>query len=179
VDLLVNNAGFGHNHAIAEAGLAEETRMLDVLVRAVLVLSHAAVPGMVARGRGAVVNVSSVAAFTPGGTYNAAKSWVSAFTWGLAIDLAGTGVTATALCPGLVRTEFHQRAQLDMSFTPRGVWLDADRVVADCLADVARGRVMSIPSRRYRLTVALLRHLPLRLLGRLARRPGGPFARRP
>ncbi len=170
IDLLVSNAGFGVNAPFLSGDLAEEERMLDVLVRAVLVLSRAAAPGMVARGRGAIVTVSSVAGFLLGGTYAAAKAWATAFTASLAGELAGTGVTATALCPGFVRTEFHRRAAMDVSHLPAWAWLDADRLVADCLADVRRGRVISVPSLRYKLAVALLRHMPLRLGPMLRRR---------
>lgn len=160
VDLLVNNAGFGLRGLFVDGDLDGELRMLDVMVRAVLVLSHAAAPGMVARGRGAVINVSSVAGFLPGGTYSAAKAWVTTFTMSLSLELLGTGVTATALCPGFVRTEFHQRAELDMTSLPAWAWLDADRLVRDCLGDVRLGRSVSVPSKRYRVTVSLLRHLP-------------------
>lgn len=163
VDVLVNNAGFALNRPFGAAEIADEERMLDVLVRAVLVLSHAAMPGMVERGRGALITVSSVAGFLPAGTYSAAKAWTTTFTMSLAGALAGSGVTATALCPGYVRTEFHQRARLDMSLLPGWVWLDADRLVDRCLADVARRQAVSVPSLRYRAAVAVLRHVPLRL----------------
>lgn len=170
IDILVSNAGFGVNAPFLSGDLAQEERMLDVMVRAVLVLTRAVAPGMVARGRGAIVTVSSVAGFLPGGTYSAAKAWATAFTASLAGELAGTGVTATALCPGFVRTEFHRRAGMDMSYLPDWAWLDADRLVAECLADVRRGRAISVPSLRYKVAVALLRHTPLRFSEALARR---------
>ena len=119
--------------------------MLDVLCRAVLVLSHAAALPMRARGHGAIVNVSSVAGFVPMGTYSAAKAWCTAFTEVLAGELAGSGVTATALCPGFTHTELHARADLDMSRLPDFLWLDADRLVRDCLDDVSAGKVVSVP----------------------------------
>ncbi len=170
VDLLVNNAGFALRTPVVDGDLAGEERMLDVLVRAVLVLSHAAAPTMVARGRGTIINVSSVASFLMGGTYAAAKAWVTSFTAGLDVELAGTGVRACALCPGFVRTEFHQRmGSAPDRIAPGWAWLDADCLVADCLDDVARGRTFSIPSRRYRATVALLRALPLRASPAVAR----------
>jgi hypothetical protein len=169
IDILVSNAGFGVNAPFLSGDLAQEERLLDVMVRAVLVLTRAAAPGMVARGRGAIVTVSSVAGFLPGGTYSAAKAWATAFTVSLAGELAGTGVTATALCPGFVRTEFHRRAGMDMSHLPEWAWLDADRLVADCLADVRRGRAISVPSLRYKIAVAILRHTPLRFTEALSR----------
>ncbi len=170
IDILVGNAGFGLGKRFLAADLSEEERMLDVLVRAVLVLARAAAPGMVARGRGKIITVSSVAAFFPGGTYGAAKAWATSFTTSLAGELAGTGVTATALCPGYVRTEFHRRAEMDMSRLPAWAWLDADRVVAGCLADARRGRAVSVPGVRYKAAVFFLRRIPLRFLDVLSAR---------
>lgn len=162
IDFLVNNAGFTTQNRFPAGDLPEEVRMLDVLIRAVLVLTASAIPGMVARGRGNIVTVSSIAGFLPTGTYSAAKSWATSFTISLADKLAGTGVIATALCPGFVRTEFHQRAKMDMSAIPGWLWLSADRVVDDCLSDVRRGRTISVPSYRYKMIAFLFRHLPLR-----------------
>jgi short-subunit dehydrogenase len=160
VGLLVNNAGFALNQRFVDGHLEREEAALDVMVRAVLVLAHAAAGQMTARGRGAILNVSSVAALTATGTYSAHKAWVRTFTEGLAVELRGTGVTATALSPGLVRTEFHERADLDMSGLPDAAWLHADDVVAAALADVRRGAVLSTPSVRYRLASAFLRTAP-------------------
>jgi short-subunit dehydrogenase len=162
VDVLVNNAGFGTGRRFVGSDLEAEVRLLDVLARAVLVLSHAAVPGMLTRGSGRIVTVASAAAFLPGGSYTAAKAWAVAFSRGLSHELAGTGVTATVVCPGFVRTQFHARAKLDLGRLPRAAWLDADELVAEALRDVDRGRVVSVPSLRYRAVVAVVRHLPLR-----------------
>jgi short-subunit dehydrogenase len=167
IDFLVNNAGFAPQKPFPTGDLSEEERMLDVLIRAVLVLTASAVPGMVARGRGNIVTVSSVAGFLPAGTYSAAKSWATSFTTSLAGKLSGTGVVATALCPGFVRTEFHERAKMDMSAVPGWLWLSADYVVVGCLADVRRGRTISIPSYRYKMIVFLFRHLPLRFTNKV------------
>ena len=167
IDFLVNNAGFTTQKPFPTGDLPEEERMLDVLIRAVLVLTAAAVPGMVARGRGNIVTVSSVAGFLPTGTYSAAKSWATAFTTSLAGKLAGTGVIATTMCPGFVRTEFHQRAKMNMSALPGWLWLSADGVVDGCLSDARRGRSISVPSYRYKMIVFLLRHLPLRCTKKL------------
>jgi short-subunit dehydrogenase len=166
VDLLVNNAGFGMSHSFLGGELADEERMLDVLCRAVLVLSHAAALPMRARGHGAIVNVSSVAGFVPMGTYAAAKAWCTAFTEVLSSELAGSGVTATALCPGFTHTELHARADLDMSRLPDFLWLEADRLVRDCLDDVSAGKVVSVPGAQYKLLVGALQVLPRGLVRR-------------
>ncbi len=165
VDLLVNNAGYGLRGRFLRHDIADEEQMFDVLTRAVLVLSHAGARAMVERGHGAVVNVSSVAGWLARGTYSAAKSWVTVFTEGLALELHGTGVTATALCPGFTVTEFQQRAGID-SPGPGFLWLDASRLVRDCLDDVARGRVVSVPGPQYKAIRVLLHVIPRPLLRR-------------
>lgn len=103
--------------------------MLKVHCEAVLRLTYTAVAGMRNRSRGGVINVASVAAFVPRGTYGASKAWVVQFTQGVAHDLAGSGVRLMALCPGFVRTEFHERAGVGTDNIPGWMWLDADRLV--------------------------------------------------
>ena len=110
--------------------------------------------GMRERGTGTIINVSSTAGYMAMGGYSAIKTWVTAYTESLANELYGTGVTVTALCPGWVRTEFHQRANINISSIPSVLWLDADRLVADCLQDAAAGKVISIPSKRYKILMA-------------------------
>jgi short-subunit dehydrogenase len=169
VGLLVNNAGFATAQRFVDGDVAVEERALDVMVRAVLVLSRAAVGQMTRRGRGAILNVGSVAALTAGGTYAAAKAWVRSFTEGLAVELRGTGVTATVVAPGFTHTEFHSRADLDMSQLPEAAWLDTADVVAEALADVRRGVVLSTPSTRYKAAAALLRLAPRRAVRAVGR----------
>lgn len=163
VRVLVNNAGFGIYGRFADNDLADEVRMLDLDVRSVLVLTHAAVGAMTERGGGDIVNVSSVGGFVPrasGATYVGAKAWVTGFTEALAQQLPGTGVRVCAVCPGYTRTEFHQRAEADMSHVPEWMWLDADRVAAAGLADLRRGRPVSVPTLRYKSLLAAVKVLP-------------------
>jgi short-subunit dehydrogenase len=172
VDVLVNNAGYGQRRSFLRNDLAAEEAAFDVLTRAVLVLSHAAGVAMRERGRGRIINVSSVAGFIASGSYSAAKAWVTTFSEGLASELAGTGVTVTALCPGFTNTEFQQRAGIDKP-GPDFVWLDPARLVSDCLRDVEKGRVVSVPGLHYKAAVGLLRVAPRSLVRsrlRLARR---------
>ena len=178
VDLLVNNAGFGVNQRFAAGDIDAEDRMLQVLVRAVQRLTRAALPGMVERGRGGVINVSSVASFVPMGTYSAAKAWVTSFSLGLSADLGGTGVRVQALCPGYTHTEFHDRAGIDMRKTPGWMWLDADDVVAESLAALSKDVSVCVPGRQYKALVALSRLVPLRLVPLVMRRLGRARRRR-
>lgn len=164
VDVLVNNAGYGLKGRFLHNEVADEEQLFDVLTRAVLVLSHGAARAMTPRGHGSIINVSSVAGFIAGGSYSAAKSFTTVFTEGLASELKGTGVTATALCPGFTRTEFHERARLRMDSLPGFMWLEAPHLVSTCLDDVEKGRVVSVPGTQYKAIVGLLRVLPRSLV---------------
>lgn len=168
VDLLVNNAGFGSGRGFVRNDLAEEERAVDLMVRAVMVLSHAAARAMRARGHGAILNVSSVASFAVMGHYSAIKAYVTVFSEALATELAPHGVTVTAVCPGFVHTEFHDRASMDMGELPGSLWLDAPDVVRASLADVAAGRVVSVPSVTYKGLVTALRVMPRGLTRRVS-----------
>ncbi|MFE3198284.1 SDR family NAD(P)-dependent oxidoreductase [Embleya sp. NPDC059237] len=172
VDVLVNNAGFGSSGGFLAISTAEELRMLKVHCEAVLRLTAAACEAMRERGRGWVVNVASVAAFLPRGTYGASKAWVVSFTEGAAKELAGSGVRLMALCPGFVRTEFHLRAGMGTSNIPNWMWLDADRVVAAAIRDLALGKSVSVPDLRYKAVVALARLTPRALFGSVSTRTG-------
>jgi short-subunit dehydrogenase len=174
VEILVNNAGFGVPQRFASGDLDVEQQMLDVLVTAVMRLTHAALPGMVARGSGAVLNVSSVAAWITGGTYSASKAWVTVFSESLAVELAGTGVHVTAVCPGFTHTEFHQRASMEMEGVPEWMWLDPQEVVDRALSDVRKGRPVSVAGPQYKALSIAAQYLPRPLVRALgARRPGG------
>ncbi|WP_329118501.1 SDR family NAD(P)-dependent oxidoreductase [Streptomyces sp. NBC_01465] len=175
VDLLVNNAGFGNKGRFLEVSMADELTMLKVHCEAVLRLTSAAVAGMKERGRGGVVNVASVAAFVPRGTYGASKAWVVQFTQGAARDLVGSGVRLMALCPGFVRTEFHERAGMGTDNIPGWMWLDADKLVNAALADLARGKSLSIPDPRYKVLMGAVKLAPRGLLGGITSKTGRKY----
>ena len=163
VDLLVNNAGFGPRRPFLDNDIAEEQRILDVLVTAVLRLTHAALRSMVARGHGGIINVSSVAGYLPRGTYSASKAYVTQLSRWADAAFRDQGVRTMALCPGFTRTEFHERMEVSRSSVPAWLWLDADRVVGEALRDFEKGRSVSVPGLRYKVLTALIRYTPTRL----------------
>ncbi|RYC07216.1 SDR family NAD(P)-dependent oxidoreductase [Nocardioides zhouii] len=169
IDLLVNNAGFGLKKRFLDNTVDEETEMLEVLVTAVLRLTHAALGPMAERGRGGIINVSSVAAFLPRGSYSAAKAWVNSFSEWAHMEYGPRGVQVMALCPGFTKTEFHERMQVK-----RGdgfLWLDVDFLVRKSLEDFEKGRAYSIPGAQYKTIIALTKAVPNRVL-RLAQSMG-------
>jgi uncharacterized protein len=179
VDLLVNNAGFGNPAPFTQASLNDELRMLKVHCEAVLRLTRAAIEGMTGREappgrRRGVINVSSVSAFTGRGSYGATKAWEVSFSLGVAADLSSAGrhEHVMALCPGFTRTEFHQRAGMNVSDVPRFMWLNADRVASAALRDFNRGVGVSIPGAQYKVLLALARLAPPALAARLGSRTG-------
>jgi len=169
VDLLVNNAGFGITSSLLDPDASEHERALDVMCRAVMLLAGAAGRAMRRRGQGRIINVASLSAWITSGDYSAVKAYVLAYSQGLGNELHGTGVTVTALCPGWVRTEFHERAAIPTRGIPRAVWVDAARCVAECLADAEKGRVLSIPTRRWKAAALALDAAPRPLVRWISR----------
>lgn len=172
VDLLVNDAGFGLSLAFERNDIADEVRHLRLHVEAPMRLMHAALGPMLARGRGRIVNVASISAFMPRSTYGAVKGWLVQFSRWANVRYAPRGVTVTAVCPGFVHTNFHERLGL-----PPGeegisgwMWLDVRQVVREGLRDAARGRSVSVPSLRYRVIRRLLPLAPDRLTARIGQR---------
>jgi uncharacterized protein len=170
IDLLINNAGFGIRAKLTDPDTTPHEHGIDVMIRAVLMLGAAAGRAMRQRGAGTIINVSSTAGFVAMGSYSAIKAWVTAYTESLANELYGAGVKVTALCPGWVRTEFHERANIHIGSIPNPLWLDADRLVADCLSDAGAGKVISIPSKRYKVLITICEHLPHRAIRAISRR---------
>lgn len=160
IDLLVNNAGFGVHFPLVTRDTSVHDRALEVMVRTVLVLGGAAALAMRKRGSGAIINVSSTAGFVTMGSYSAIKAWVTSYSEGLAVELHGSGVNVTALCPGWIRTEFHERANIATTSIPNALWIDVDRTVETALRASAAGRVISIPSKRFSSLIWVVRHLP-------------------
>jgi uncharacterized protein len=159
LELLVNNAGFGLPGAFWELSPEGHRSMLDVHVLATVRLTRAAVPGMLARGRGAVVNVASIAAFFAVGStaYHASKAYLVAFSRGLSYELAGSGVRVQALCPGFTYTGFHDSDVYqgdERERTPRWMWMEAGPVVEESLRALGRNRVVCVPGLRNRLLLA-------------------------
>ncbi|MFG3698762.1 SDR family NAD(P)-dependent oxidoreductase [Micromonospora sp. NPDC047620] len=180
VELLVNNAGISLNTPFLRSSAEDEARLLRLNVHAVMRLTLAALRPMTERRHGAVINVSSVAGFgavMPGSTYSASKAWVTNFSESVGQSARPFGVRVMALCPGYTRTEFHERAGINMSKTPEWMWLRADDVVDEALRDLRKGKLVSVPAWKYKLAVAGLRHAPRRLLEVVARDTRGRIGR--
>ncbi|AZI59099.1 SDR family oxidoreductase [Nakamurella antarctica] len=170
ISLLINNAGIGLGQEFADASAADLVTQLEINVTAVMLLTHAALPSMTERGHGGIINVASIAGLVPGrgSTYSASKAWVIFFSEGLSVALKGSGVRVQALCPGFVRTRFHERAHIDMSQTPNAVYVDIGLLVRRSLADLRRNEPLSIPGALYRAIAVIPRALPRALTRTLA-----------
>jgi short-subunit dehydrogenase len=166
VDLLVNNAGFGLKRKFLNNTVEQEQAHLDILVTAPMRLTHAALGQMTQRHTGGIINVSSVAGTQPRGSYSAAKAYLNRFGEWAAHEYAADGVRVMTLLPGFTRTEFHQRMDVGREAVPRLLWLAAERVVDEALADFDAGKTRSVPSKRYKVIAGASRHLPIGLLQR-------------
>ena len=167
IDVLINNAGFGINKAFTVSELKDEQALFDVLVRTPMRLMHVALPGMKVREKGVIVNISSVASFITGGSYSAAKSYLTVLSESLHTELAGTKIHVSALCPGFTRTEFHQRGRMSMKGLPSFMWLNADKLVAKAWSDALKGRAISVPGWQYKVLTFVIGIAPRSLVRRL------------
>jgi len=177
VDLLVNNAGFGTAGALWELDAEREDQEIRVNVAAVVRLTHAALAVMVARGRGGVINVSSVAGYQPtpwGATYGATKAFVSSFTHALHEELRGTGVRVMVLAPGYTHTEFHEQAAMPVDQSPELLWQSPETVVEAALRAYDRGRVVCTPGPLNTIAAAFSATMP----AAITRRAAGVVTRR-
>jgi len=182
LDMLINNAGFGLIGAFADVPIMDTLSLIQVQVLASVRLCRAALPVMLARHSGAIINVASIGAFIPkalDASYCAAKSFLVVFTESLAQELAGSGVLVQALCPGFTLTEFHDSPHYAPYHVrerlPRFLWMTSDQLAAASLKALPRGPVVFIPGLKNRLLVAIGRSaLTKLLLKMLARRFNTP-----
>jgi len=171
LELLVNNAGLGDFHPFHESDREREDAEIRVNVLAAVRLAHAALPGMVRRKRGALINVSSTAAFAPCArfaTYGGTKAFMNSWSEALHEELRGTGVRVQALCPGLTHTEIFERAKVDTSQLPEFFWMQPDDVVAESLAALEKGELIVVPGVANRALSTLSRALPHAASSRIA-----------
>ncbi len=169
LQLLVNNAGFGTLGRFFEAPIESQDAMHRLHVLAIMRLTHAALRNMTAHDQGAIINVSSVAAYVPRPgsiSYYATKAWINCFTEGLHLELksAGSRVRVQALCPGFTMTEFHDVLGIDRKFISSAWWMPAEEVVAASLEGLEKGKLFVVPGWRYKLLVSILRMLPRRVV---------------
>lgn len=169
IDLLINNAGSSLAGWFGTTDIAAENHQLDLMVRAPMHLTDAAIKAMPGRGRGQIINVASVAAFTPRGTYSAHKAWLVNLCRWANQHYADVGLTVMAVCPGFTHTEFHQRMGAKTDDIPRWMWLKADFVVKSSLKDLEKRKAVSIPSIRYKVLTALAQYVPATLVARIAK----------
>ena len=140
IEVLINNAGFGIKDSFLSSDIEAELNLINVLAKVPMQLMHAVLPQMLDRNSGTIINVSSVASFIAGGTYSAAKSYLTVHTESLHTELSKTNINISALCPGFTHTEFHQRGKMKMSGLPKFMWLEADRVVNESWRAAERGK---------------------------------------
>lgn len=167
IHVLINNAGFGIRESFLISDQIAEQQLLDVLVRTPMRLMHAVLPLMKVQNSGIIINVSSVAGWIAGGTYSAAKSYLTVLSESLHTELKNTNVNVLALCPGFTHTEFHQRGKMRMNGLPKFMWLDADSVVEKAWADALSGKALSVPGWQYGILSTFARFAPRPMVRKL------------
>ena len=167
IEVLINNAGFGIKDSFLVSSIEDELLLIDVLARAPMQLMHAVLPQMISRDSGTIINNSSVASFIAGGTYSAAKSYLTVHTESLHTELSKTNIKISVLCPGFTHTEFHQRGKMKMSGLPNFMWLEADRVVAESWKAAQAGKAICIPGWQYKILSTIARFGPRPMVRKL------------
>ena len=167
IEVLINNAGFGLNKSFTTSDVAEEISLLDVLVTAPMRLMHAVLPAMKDRNSGTIINVSSVAGWIAGGSYSAAKSYLTVLSESIHTELKSTNINIHALCPGFTRTEFHQRGKMKMGGIPDFLWFSAERVAQDAWESALPGKAISVPGRPYKVISFISRFAPRPMVRRV------------
>ncbi len=170
IDLLVNNAGSSIGKFFGDTDIADEDSQLDLMVKAPMDLMAAALDVMRPRRSGQILNVASVAAFTPRGTYSAHKAWIVNLSRWMNIQFAPEGIVTTVLCPGFVRTEFHQRMGVDPSDVPGWMWTTTDQQVRGALRDLEKGKALSVPTVRYKVLSTVAQYAPAGIVAAVAKR---------
>ncbi|MEI8160218.1 MAG: SDR family oxidoreductase [Actinobacteria bacterium] len=173
IDLLVNNAGFGSSGTFLAVPVSNSTGQIDLNVRALVELSHAALQAFQERKRGYLLNVSSVASFQSGpgmAVYSATKAFVTSFTEALHEELRKSPVRVSALCPGFVRTEFQEVAQTgaEIDSIPKFLWLNIATVVSEALAGMAKGKALIVPGTQYKSMLMWVRLVPRVVMRRVS-----------
>ncbi len=169
VDVLVNNAGYSVSGIYSKTSWEDQSKFLQVMITAVAELCHLFLPMMMKNGYGRIVNVSSITAFLPscpGMTmYAASKSFLVEFTETLRVEAEGTGVKATALCPGFVESEFFDvnGASHNVGITPGFVWMSADRMARLAYRPIMKGNALVVPGLYNQLITGVVPRLPRRL----------------
>ena len=158
LDLLVNDAGFGGRTGFVKGEPADHLNMVRVHVDATIWLTRAALPGMIDRGRGAVINLSSIAAFSAfsGAMYSGTKAFLVMFSQNLQDEVRRKGIVVQALCPGMTHTEFHRVAKIDKSIVPKLFWMPASEVVRISLRRLGHG-VVCVPGWKNKVIAFLMR----------------------
>jgi len=158
VEILVNSAGFVLHDSLIDGDLKRQHTAFAVMAEAVLVLSQTAAAAMIKRGTGRIINIASVNAWLYSGNYSALKSWVVTYTASLALELRGSGVTATAVCPGETKTNFHASGGLKRPEIPNWLWCTPDQIACQGLRAAEKGRVIFVPTVKWRWLAWVWRH---------------------
>ena len=170
IDLLINDAGIGLHVSLLEDAWNLHEKAMAIMVTAVLKLSSAAAETMVRRGQGFIMNISSASAWIYTGNYSAIKRWVFSYTQALALELEGTGASATAVCPGWVKTPFHERSGIARPHVPGFFWVSAKTVAREGVAATLAGRAMCVPSLKWRVALFVAQHGPQSIVKAISRK---------